>query len=123
MLERMRLGRGVAGLFVATLGVLLACKDGGGAGGPSPPPSTASGSSPETLSALVERARACSADADCERIGDMCHIGCNVTIHRKHRDEVRARIAAEPEERCFMDCPPVDAPVCDKGRCLSPDRR
>jgi hypothetical protein len=69
----------------------------------------------------MEAARACTADAECEHLGDYCKSGCAVTVNRKHADAVRAKLAT-PVRTCVMDCPAVGPPVCMKGRCESPDR-
>jgi hypothetical protein len=89
------------------------------------PPTSGSGSTappPETVNQLLARAAVCRADADCVHIGDWCAAGCAITVNQRDASEVQRRLT-DGTTGCTMDCPPVDPPVCDNGRCRSPERR
>jgi hypothetical protein len=112
--------RGVRSSFVAAamLASPLGCgepRTATGPGGLAPPASGVDAGD------YLERARACAADAECQYLGDFCNEGCAVTVNRKESDAVRARLLS-PRRECAMDCPPVSAPMCRRGRCESPER-
>jgi hypothetical protein len=114
-------------VVTALLGAQAACgepraaTDPGGLASSAPPAPPAPPPAGTSVRDELERARACSADAECVHLGDFCHAGCSVTVNREHRDAVLSLLSS-PRGKCFMDCPPVDPPICRKGRCESPSR-
>jgi hypothetical protein len=108
-------------LAPALMASSAACREPGAATAPGPLASSAPSPAGAGAGDELERARACGADTECEHLGDFCNGGCAVTVNRRHRDAVIARLST-PHRTCAMDCPPVDPPVCRKGRCESPSR-
>ena len=89
---------------------------------PTPPTSTAPPASDETLKQLQDRTTVCAQDSDCVHLGDRCAWGCAVTVNKKYEAEVEAWFGKH-DTKCAIDCPAVDKPVCQQGRCNSPDRK
>jgi hypothetical protein len=104
--------------YLRALGLVLGLL---GCTGSRPPAESGPSRNKGDLGAFLEEARACSSDEECVHLGDYCGAGCAVTVNRRHQQEAEERLRANPE-RCNIDCPPVGPPLCQQGRCASPDR-
>lgn len=73
---------------------------------------------------LIEAAKSCSVDDDCEDIGHFCPFGCHILLNRSSSDQVKTEIDAyynllssTGAPRCAYICIPIGPITCEESKC------
>lgn len=90
-------------------------------------PSGQKSSAPEKeqqVRSLIETAKSCSVDDDCEDSGNFCPFGCHILVNRSSSAEVKVEIQAYYDllnsnggPRCAYICMPIGPITCEDGKC------
>lgn len=78
----------------------------------------ACGMSEDSIKQEIEKARACTTDAECANVASKCPFGCNVTVNQKDAEYIRGLVDGF-QSNCQYDCVALDKIVCQNSLCTA----